>query len=347
MTEAATQSAPHARSVFIAALLFLLGDKSDILAELAIRGYDQLLKERSPHLIWIYELSLVGLAFGTCFVIVATTFSRDRNHADDVTIAIGVVTSTIAGLLNIAEMWFDDEVKRNTETLSGFLFFYVLWLLLIIFPLLRSLVVGRTLRQSGIVGTALTLVVAALVSVVYRFFAAEVLWKSVKAGSATSANGAFDRLIFNSDTLIILGATWSVMAFFVGRSAVWKIGYLSAAGLAGMAYPLLFDNPSDWPAPYPLVVFGFTALSVAAILPMYSLTDKIWLGDTKATCRAALLCFLACALVMAGTLARVWDTGGGEFAALVLVQGGAGAFVPLSVFLAGRSIARVSRQSAE
>lgn len=326
---------PHLQSIALALLLVVL-EQSDILAQLSITLYDQLVKGRPPAPEWVYEISMVWLAVGTCIVIVVASLAQDRNRADDWTIAVGVITATVLGLFSVVDAWLNDEDLKGKTVLLQVLFFFGIWLLLVLFPLLRALLKGEALLGSGVVATALCLVVAIVISIPYRWVTAELLWKLVQAGNANSANAAFDRLIYNADTLLILGATWAMAAFSAGRSFAWKLSYAVACGFAAAAYPLLFNDASDWPASYALVILGFVLLSLAALMPMWWSTARIWSGDRIALGASAALCFLACGVAMFATLGQVWNAPPLEFWSLVLVQAGAGSLIPASVFAAGR-----------
>lgn len=340
-------SAPHLRSVVLALVLIVL-EHSDVLAQLSITLYDGLVKGRAPRPEWVYEISMVWLAVGTCIVIFVSSLAKDRNRSDDWTIATGVLAATVLAVFSVLDAWLNDEDVQASVVLLQVLFFWGVWVLLILFPLLLALVRGAALLGSGVIATALCLVVAVVLSVPYRWITAEVLWRVVKAGQATSANGAFDRLIYNADSLLILGATWSMAAFAPGRGRSWRIFYVIACACAAAAYPLLFDKPSDWPAPYPLVVSGFVALSLAGLLPMAVATGRVWAGKLGATLGAMCATFVTCGAAMAATLGRVWDTSVQEFVALALVQAGAGALIPLAVYVAGRIAARAgSTRKAE
>lgn len=338
----------HAESIFLAVLLFLLGEKSLVLSKLGLVAFDGIVKNRPPGDPFVYEISLVGLAVGTCAVILISTLRQRTLKKDNLAILIGLITATIAALLNIADAALFGEVDSVGDIPQRAFFFYTLWIILLILPLFDGLLKkdGQgDINLSNLVLTATVFIVALIAGQIFRPVAGAIILHGLQIEGATSLNGAHDKLRFNSDTLIVLGSVWTVSAFapFAGASArIWRWTYVLTAPIAGYFYAYVISFPGGDPShgvSAERMALGFAALSLAAIAPGMLYFRGILEGQWKVAFKCAFLTFAFCAFAMFHGLSNTQSLLTYERLSLSLLQGLAGAFVPLSVSAGVRILA--------
>lgn len=231
----------HAWSILLAAVLFLLGEKSLILSQLGLRIYDGKPSDDGA----AFEIALAGLAIGTAAVVFLTVMYRQIAKQDAVAIVTCLVTATLAGLINIGEAVWIKPLTSNSQVVYQGLFFFALWLLLLPMPYFTSVIVnstpdGRPLKLLATITLALVLAVVA--GAVFRFFSGLLLFEAFPNPAAEHREAAFDRLQFEPDMLIMLGATWIAATFLPRRGLPWRLVYATLAPICGFGYGALLTD---------------------------------------------------------------------------------------------------------
>ena len=344
MPEEKTGLKSQTENIVLAVLLYLFGEKSLVLAALALHGFDHVFKGKTPSTEYVYEASLYGLLIGTCLVIVISKVRQKQLEKDNLAIFIGMVTATLAALLNIADVYINEPEKYGPIPPRA-LFFFVLWTLLVVFPaFVRVLQNGKTgeIDLTNLVRTASALLVAAVVGFVLRPIISAIVFFALEPPGAGSFNGAFDWMRFNSDSLIMLGAVWWVAGFcsFSGKQmGAWRMLYVLAAPIAAFTYAYFISFPAGDPT-YQISALhlgiGFGGLALAAILPGLWFAEGSLAGDGRALFLGAVWTFCLCAVAMFLGLSFTLPplTLAGQIL-ISCLQGVAGACIPLSVFVSG------------
>ena len=355
MGEADEAKTNHTESIVLAVLLYLLGDKSLLLAKLVHRLFDDMVKGRPPTAAAAHEFSLVGVMIGTCLVVLITKYRQKLLKKDNLAILLGVITATIAVLLNIAEAMVLTEEKYDPAT-GKMLFFFGLWTMLVVLP-----VFTRVAQQgnSGDLDLGLllkivaALLAAAIVGLPLRPAISAVLLYGLKVGNADTLNAAFDWMRFNSDSLIMLGAVWWVAAFSVFSSPggpIWRGLYIVAAPLAGFFYARVLSLPGGDPTYHisaERLALGFAVLSFAAILPGYWFAEKVIALKKPALLKGAAWTFALCTVAMYWGLSGTLPLDQTQRIVVSLLQGLAGACIPVAVFLSAWFLKRVLKQESK
>ncbi len=134
----------HTQNILVAVLLFVLGEKSITIAKLGLYVFDTVTgSDTKPGA--EFEIAMFGLAFGTAAAVLVATSRKDRDANDNLTIFIGVLTASIAGLLSIGEAAFDPDTDFGTYPRQA-LFFFCLWLIVVIFPSFTGVLRGEGLE---------------------------------------------------------------------------------------------------------------------------------------------------------------------------------------------------------
>ena len=340
MTDKIKNLGNHQESIFLAVLLYLLGEKSLIIASLIIHGFDNLFKGRSPSTEFVYEFSLVGLMIGTCLVVFISKFRQKQLKKDNLAIFIGIITATLAALFNIAEVILEDSNKYGPIP-SKALFFFALWTLLVIMPMfLRVIQRGNTqdIDITLLLHIITALLVATFIGLCVRPIISAILLYGLEVKNANSLNGAYDWMRFNSDSLIMLGAVWWVATF--GKHSdiahrIWRILYIVAAPIAGFFYAYFVSFP-DGDALYNVSAMrlgiGFAALSFAVVIPGIWFAEKTLNLDKKALGFGMLSTFLICGLAMFVGLSSTLPFGLTGQITVSVLQGLAGACILIAVY---------------
>ncbi|UES60209.1 hypothetical protein GFK91_31305 (plasmid) [Roseibium aggregatum] len=311
------ESQGHAWSILLAAVLFLLGEKSLVLAQFGLRIYEgEPSKDAAA-----FEIALAGLAVGTAAVVFLTVMYRDVAKKDAVAIITGLVIATLAALINIGEAVWIKPLTSNPQIVYQALFFFALWLLLLPLPYFTSVIVngtpdGRPLKLLATI--ALALVFAAIVGAVFRFFSGLLLFEAFPNPAAEHREAAFDRLQFEPDMLIMLGSTWIAATFLPRCGLPWRLVYAALAPICGYGYgALLTNNSFSW-------ILAYAVLSAAALLPCLLLWPSTGWPTRKRLCLIVVLTCAACAVSMYFGFARPQHLSGAEQITLSLLQGLAG-----------------------
>ncbi len=307
----------HAWSILLAAILFLLGEKSLILAQFGLRIYD---REPSKDAA-AFEIALAGLAVGTAAVVFLTVMYRDVAKKDAVAIVTGLVIATLAALINIGEAVWIKPLTANPQIVYQALFFFALWLLLLLVPYFTSVIVngapaGRPLKLLATI--TLALVFAAIVGAVFRFFSGLLLFEAFPNPAAEHRESAFDRLQFEPDMLIMLGSTWIAATFLPRCGLPWQLVYASLAPVCGYGYGALLTN-SGFSG-----ILAYAALSAAALLPCLLLWPSTGWPTRKRLYLIVASTGAACAVSMYFGFAHPQHLSGAEQITLSLLQGIAG-----------------------
>lgn len=307
----------HAWSILLAAILFLLGEKSLILAQFGLRIYDgEPSKDAAA-----FEIALAGLAVGTAAVVFLTVMYRDVAKKDAVAIVTGLVIATLAALINIGEAVWIKPLTSNSRMVYQSLYFFALWLLLLPLPYFASMLVNGTPDGQPLkllATTTLALLFAAIVGAVFRFFSGLLLFNAFPNPAADHREAAFDRLQFEPDMLIMLGATWIAATFLPSCGLPWRLVYAAFAPICGYGYGALLTNSGF------SRILAYAAVSAAALLPCLLLWPSTGWPTRKRLLLIVVLTGAGCAVSMYFGFARPLHLSGSERLTLSLLQGLAG-----------------------
>lgn len=320
----------HAWSILLAAILFLLGEKSLILAQLGLRLYNGKTSSESA----AFEIALAGLAIGTAAVVFLTVTFRDIAKQDAIAIVAGLVTASLAALINICEALWIKPLTSNPQMVHQALFFFALWVLLLPLPYFSSMVLngtpdGRPLKLLATI--ALALLCAAVVGAIFRVFSGLVLFTFFPNPAAGNREAAFDRLQFAPDMLIMLGATWIAATFLPRLGRGWRLLYAALAPICGYGYGV-FLSDGEYSRN-----LAYAALSASALLPCLSLWPATGWPSRKRLIQIVALTGVACSISMYVGFARALNLSGLEQIVLALLQGLAGALLVLCAVAAFRT----------
>ena len=353
MSDNKTALGSHAESIFLAVLLYLLGEKSLVLAKLALHGFDRMFKGRAPSPDFVYEISLVGLMIGTALVILVSKLRQKQIKKDNLAILIGMITATFAALFNIVEVIVDEPGKYGPVPGKA-LFFFVLWTVLVVLPVFAQVLQHGEkgeLDLTQLVRTVAALLFATLIGLAMRPAISAILLYGLEVKNTHSLNSAFDWMRFNSDSLIMLGAVWWVAAFGAfSREAgqKWRALYVVAAPLAGFFYAYVVSYPNgdpDYNVSAARLGVGFAALSLAAILPGVWFAKGVQALDVDAVRAGAIWTFSWCATAMLLGLSFTLPLSWFEMIAISVLQGAAGACIPVAVFASAWCLRRYGGQT--
>lgn len=339
----ASKSEGFGKNVLLVALLYLLGDKALLLSKLGLRAYDHLINDGFSRDRYAYEISLTALALGVCFVIIITKYGQRELQKNNAAILIGVIISTIAALLNIVEvMVFKDSVEYG-DVLSHALFFYVLWLVLFIFPIFLGYRYRQSLDISLLVMTALGLVIGLTVGAALRICVSAFILYGFNIDGVESYNNVQSQLRFQTDTFVALGTVWTIVTYsaWLSKTAtkqkiIWSTAYTLGAFCAGYMYSALLAHPeSKIQAPETVInmAVGFGMLSVAVVLPGILLGARLMLGDKTVLWLYCLLVFVTCFIAMLSGLTATMQIKFSQRVGLSVVQAFVAVIIPLLVYL--------------
>ncbi|WP_422040129.1 hypothetical protein [Roseibium sp.] len=317
----------HAWSILLAAILFLLGEKSLILAQMGLWLHDKGVSKPSA----AFEIALAGLAIGTAAVIILTVSFRDVAKQDAIAIVTGLVTATLAALINIGEALWIKPIPSDPLVVHQALFFFALWLLLLPLPYFASMVLngtpdGRPLKLLATI--ALALVIATLVGALFRMFSGFLLFTAFPNPAAGNREVAFDRLQFAPDMLIMLGATWIAATFLPRLGVGWRLFYAVLAPICGYAYGAFL---SDGEISRNL---AYAALSASALLPCLLFWPLAGRPSRTRLVQIVVLTGIVCSVSMYVGFARHLDLAGSEKIVLAVLQGAAGVLLVLCAITA-------------
>ena len=326
----------HVWSVLLAALLFLLGEKSVVLAQLGLLVWDNGTSKESA----VFEIALAGLAIGTAAVIAISVVFHQPARRDAVAIATGLITATLAALLTILEAIWITPLKEDPNAPYDALFFYGLWLLLVPLPFLASMMKTRSLdgRPLKMLATiCLSLLLAAAAGIVLRNGSKHLLLRIFPNPEARDAESAFDRLQYEPDMLIMLGATWIAATLLPLAGRTWRVAYTALAPASGYAYAVVAALGAKNPVEIDHYrCAAYAAMSTAALLPSVIIWPlKGWPTRVRLVMIGCLTA-LGCGLTMFVGLALPQDISEVEMVVLSVIQGLAGAVLFACCVLAFR-----------
>jgi hypothetical protein len=272
MTTTQTSEAPHLRSLILAAVIYLFGEKSDVLAKLVLQAYNGAGSSAE----WAYEATMLGLAFGTALVVSISAMAQDQNRADDWTLIVGICTATLAGCLSILEVWLDPDKPVATKQLRQTLFFYVLWVFLVIAPLVRTLSRHQVLRGSGVITFVMVFVIVACLGLILEQGVDLVVWPVLQRAGVDVQGSFQDAQVFKAHTLLILVSCWAVTGFGPQADRRWRVFYAFGAVVAAFSFPVLMDKADNWR----LILF-FPALSLVSLLPLWNRVPDLLQGRSR------------------------------------------------------------------
>lgn len=327
MSETEKDERGHGWSILLAAILFLLGEKSLTIAKFGLLVYDGGESKSTA----AFEISLAGLAIGTAAVIFLSVLFRNIAKQDAVAIVTGLVVATLAALFNIGEAIWLEPVSDDLKVPFQALFFYALWLLLLPVPLLASMgingmVDGRPLKLIATI--ALALIIAAAGGAAFRWLSGYFLFTAFPQEGVTNRELAYDRLQFEPDMLIMLGATWIAATFLPRCGWGWRLAYVVFAPICGYAYAALLSGSGVDRA------LAYAALSASAILPCLLLWPSAGWPNRSRMLVIAVSTGVCCFLSMLVGFASAMDVSGAEKIALSLLQGLAGMVLVLCAVVA-------------
>jgi len=332
----------HVESIILAVLLYLLGDKSLLLAKLVARAFtakvDGKVPPPSPY---VYEVSLFGLLIGTCLVILISRFWNNAQQKDHLEILVGLLIASIGALLNILDAALFDTDNKHGEVPTRALFFFALWIIIVLIPVLVR-VFGKEkqtdLDLEPLLRIVTALLVAAVIGAIMRLGIGAVLLYGLQVEGATKLNEAFDRMRFNSDSLVILGAVWWVAAYAPSSQSEgrnWRTLYTIAAPLAAFFYAYCLSFPGgdlNHNVSADRMAVGFAALALAAILPGYWFAKEVIALNKRALFKAVVWTFALCTAAMYAGLSGTYSFNPMQRIGVSVLQGLAGACIPIAVF---------------
>lgn len=318
MSEALPKESVHAWSIVLAALLFLLGDKSLLIARLGLRLYDGQPSSDAAE----FEIALVGLAIGTAAVLLLSVWFREVAKQDAIAIVTGLLLSTISALLNIVEAAWLEVPLSNLQVITQAMFFYALWALLFLIPFCASSLMnrgvdGRTLKLIATIACALVLATAT--GALFRAFSGWYLLTVFETSASGGREGAFDKLQYEPDVLIMLGATWIAATFLPRSGLVWRVAYVFAAPVFGYCYGLILSTGEFHRC------VAYAAMSTAAIWPWFLISPFNSWPNSKRLGAIFLTTSIACAAAMHLGFSILEANSAYENVALSILQGLAGA----------------------
>lgn len=345
----AAQRSRELESLLLAAVLFLLGEKSLVLARVGMRTFHAIYDGKISEPRYIYEISLFGLMIGTCCVVLISIWRKNTLKRDNVAILAGVITATLAALLNIA----DEITAPGSAVLGGIpirgFFFIGLWTVLVIVPGFLPVV-----RHDGNGEVDVRLLGKLVAALVIGALIGAILQPILLAGVRESlVDGSIDHFRFRPFSLVILSSVWIVAAFSPsltrGRSW-WRVGYLLLAPIAGFLFSAVIAKPDGdqgMDVSTVQMAFGYALLAAAAIVPSLVFAKGIVGGELGPSLKAGVATYFACFAAMYFGLSDTWDLNVEERIALSGLQAIAGAMGPVSAFAALRLMAWVRRTSDE
>lgn len=331
------------KNILLVVLLYLLGDKALLLSKLGLRAYDHLINDGLSRDRYAYEISLIALALGVCFVIIITKYGQRELKKNNSAILTGVIISTLAAFFNLVEvMVFEDNVEYG-GVLSHALFFYVLWLALFIFPIFLGHRYRQSLDISLLVMTALGLVIGLGAGAVLRVCVSAFILYGFNLDGVESFNNVQSQLRFQTDTFVALGTVWIIVTYsaWLSKTAtkqkiIWSTAYTLGAFCAGFMYSALLAHPeSKIQAPETVInmAVGFGMLSIAVVLPGILLGARLVRGDKSVLWPYCLLVFVICFFAMLLGLTATMQIKFSQRIGLSVVQAFVAMIIPLLVYL--------------
>lgn len=340
--------AGQAQSILIAVLLFIFGEKSIAVAKLSLHAHDAFLKGRPPREGAEFEIAMLGLALGTAIAVLLARLGRNRDAKGDLTIFIGVVTASIAGLLNIGEAALDSDANFGVYPQQA-LFFYFLWLLLVILPSFTEVMRGNVVEIKVLSRVLSALAIGAVLGFAVQILSGLVIKELIQAPGANSLNDGLRHFGMRPVAVTALGAVFIAAALtsFDGRSWWWIALYGLTATAAGFAYGALLH--SGQPAAGVSQLFlnsGFAMLCAAVFAPALIFGRKLLNGDATSLPLALAVWFVACAGASFLGLGQALGHPTDYNIKLSLMQGVAGTLIPVSLWLSALVSRRDARQAA-
>ena len=332
----------QAQSILIAVLLFVFGEKSVAVAKLSLHAHDAFLKGRLPREGAEFEIAILGLAFGTAIAVLLAHRRRHRDAKGDLTIFLGVITASIAGLLNIGEAALDPDANFGVYPQRA-LFFYFLWLLVVILPSFTEVMRGRVVEIKVLSRVLSALVIGAVLGFAFQILTGLMIKELIQTPGANSINDGLRHLGMRPAAVTALGAVFIAAAFtsFDGRSRPWIALYGLAATVAGFAYgSLLHSGQPAVGVTQPLLNTGFAVLCAAIFAPALIFGRALLDGDTARLRLAMAVWFVACTGAMFLGLGQALGHSADYNIKLSLMQGVAGALIPVALWLSSLALGR-------
>jgi hypothetical protein len=202
-----------ARSVLIALLFFLFGDKITTVAKVLLYVWDAIRRSETQNK-YVTEASLLALGLGVAAAALLTITSKRAGPEEDRTILAGVFVGLAAGLLQILDSVLSPDSKVSDEA-GRYFFFFLVYSALVIGPLLAA-----SLRVSGLKAAISSL--ARISSAIVLGFAGGAVVTLVIGGLVRllpvfETNGdwwnAADFLVYRPLAFVWLGTVWVVVTF--------------------------------------------------------------------------------------------------------------------------------------
>ncbi len=322
-------------SIILAILLFLFGEKSLTLAKLSMHSFHDIVDGKQVQAKYIYEISLYGLMIGACVVVVISILRRHSLKNDSLTILTGVITATLAAVLNIGDAMTAPDAWKYDDIPLRAMFFLVIWFLLVLVPGFTRVFLKSESDEIDIalLGKIIaSLLIAVIVGAVLRAAITPILRDGL-------ALGAIDVMRFRPDSLVQLSSVWIVATFatFQGkRRLAWRCAYVALAPVAGFTYAFFISKPDGDPSQgvsAMRMALCFASLSLAGILPAAPFARGVLTGSWKATLYASAAVFATCAAAMFFGAADTSNLQTADRIAISLLQGLAGGLAPVCACL--------------
>lgn len=244
-----------ARSVLIALLLFLFGNKITTVARLLLHVWDWVRGSDTQDK-YVTEASLLALGIGVAAAALLTMVMKNREPDENRTILVGVFVGLAAGLLQILDAVLDPD-STVTDLAGRYFFFFVVYACLLLGPLLTSAMRSSGLDTAmsslariscgillGALGGALvTLVTGALIRLLPVYGAQGDWWSAV------------DLLIYRPLAFVWLGTVWVIVAFAPADGwldgwtrparTAWIAVYTIGAMATAILYVMFFVEPDN------------------------------------------------------------------------------------------------------
>ena len=334
----------QAQSILIAVLLFVFGEKSVAVAKLSLHVYDSFFNGRPSRPGAEFEIAMLGLAFGTAIAVVLARWRKKRDPDGDLTIFIGVVTASIAGVLNIAEAALEKDAKFGAYPQQA-LFFYLLWLLVVILPSFTEVLRGKVVQINVLSRVLSALAIGAALGFAAQILCGLIIKDLIQAPGATSLNDGVRHLGMRPVAVTALGAVFIAAAFtsFGGHSKLWIALYGIAAIVAGFVYGALLH--SGQPAAgfgQEFLNAGFAMLCAAVFAPAVVFARALLNGDRTSLPLAMVVWFATCSFAMFFGMGQALGHPIWYNVELSLMQGFSGALVPLALWFSATALGRTS-----
>lgn len=329
------------RELIIAIALFVVGDKIVTISRLILQAYDKIIKDTVSKPEFVLEFSLLAIAVGISAVTwISAIFKKENSQ----TVIIGVIISSIAGVISISEAaFFAENQGIYGEIPYKAFYFFGIYISLVILPVFLFKATTNRLDFSPLLLASIGLLIGALLAIITRFAIMEIAWHLPVFEEHNKRTNILDKMRFRPETLILLGSVWSLVAFqphifkqykpFQLKPLLWAAAYIFMAGASGYLYSAAIEfEHGDNGFSYQFIATGFALVAIApAILSLFH-SSSLGKGR-KAMLNNAAISFSGLTLVAFFTLSTTVSANLTERIFLALCFGVSGAVTVISTHL--------------